>query len=162
MIYKGLCSIKCKYRLSPKGVGNAVEGSSSTGKVLDYSKQFDGELLNFNDGYEIKNVVDEDMILVQYSSDAPNASLKYWTTVDEANNITTIEEYMDKLALSKDWGTRNTVKVARISKGTKVKFAVGTAKEQTMIADPRPGGGKQLLFNEFNTDWITEVRSFGD
>ena len=51
--------------------------------------------------------VDKDLILVQYSSDAPDASLCYWTTVDEANGITTLNDYMDKLALSKDWGNRN-------------------------------------------------------
>ena len=49
------------------------------------------------------------MKLVQYSSDAPDASLCYWATVDEANGITTLNDYMDKLALSKDWGNRNTI-----------------------------------------------------
>ncbi len=81
-------------------------------------------------------------------------------TIDEANGISTVEEYMDKLALSKDWGERNTVKVARIPKGTDVKHAIGTAKEQLNIADPRPGGGVQYLFNEFDENWITEIRSF--
>ena len=33
---------------------------------------------------------------MQYSSDAPDASLCYWTTVDEANRITTLNDYMDK------------------------------------------------------------------
>ena len=96
---------------------------------------------------------------MQYSSDSPNASLCYWTTVDEANGISTLDEYMNKLALSKDWGNRNTVKDARIKAGTEVKYAMGTAKEQLLIADPRPGGGVQLLFNEFDTNWITEVRT---
>lgn len=66
---------------------------------------------------------------------------------------------MDKLALSKDWGDRNTVKVARIKAGTEVTYAIGTAKEQLQISDPRPGGGVQLLFNEFDINWITEIRS---
>ena len=94
------------------------------------------------------------------SSDAPDASLCYWTSPDEANNITTLNEYMNRLALSKNWGNRNTVKVAKISAGTKVKYAVGTAKEQLLIEDPRPGGGVQYLFNQFDTKWIKEVRSF--
>jgi hypothetical protein len=34
----------------------AYQSGSSSGKVWDYSKQFDGELANFNAGYEIKNV----------------------------------------------------------------------------------------------------------
>ena len=69
---------------------------------------------------------------------------------------------MDKVALSKDWGNRNTVKVAGIPAGTEVKYAVGTAREQLFIADHRPGGGVQDLFNQFDTDWITEIRSFSN
>ncbi|OLA47872.1 MAG: hypothetical protein BHW39_02010 [Firmicutes bacterium CAG:552_39_19] len=66
---------------------------------------------------------------MQYSSDAPDASLCYWTTVDEANRITTLNDYMDKLALSKDWGNRNTVKVARIPAGIEVKYALDQVVE---------------------------------
>ena len=138
------------------------DSGRNTATTIDYSNKFDRELANFNDGYEIRTTVDKDLILVQYSSDAPDASLCYWTTVDEANGITTLNDYMDKLALSKDWGNRNTVKVARIPAGTEVKYAVGTAREQLLIADPRPGGGVQYLFNQFDTDWITEIRSFSN
>ena len=148
--------------LNVADVGSAVKSGSKTATTIDYSYKFDRELANFNDGYEIRTTVDKDLILVQYSSDAPDASLCYWTTVDEANGITTLNDYMDKLALSKDWGNRNTVKVARIPAGTEVKYAVGTAREQLLIADPRPGGGVQYLFNQFDTDWITEIRSFSN
>lgn len=89
---------------------------------------------DFNHGVEVRDVVKEDMILVQFSSDAPNASLRYWTTIDEANGISTIEEYMDKMALSKEWGNPNVVKVARVKKGTEVTHAIGTAKAQTKMA----------------------------
>ena len=138
------------------------ESGKSTATTIDYSYKFDRELANFNDGYEIKTTVDKDLILVQYSSDSPDASLCYWTTVEEANGITTLNDYMDKLALSKEWGNRNTVKVARIPAGTEVKYAVGTARAQLLIADPRPGGGVQYLFNQFDTNWITEIRSFSN
>lgn len=114
---------------------------------------------DFNHGVEVRDVVKEDMILVQFSSDAPNASLRYWTTIDEANGISTIEEYMDKMALSKEWGNRNVVKVARVKKETEVTHAIGTAKAQTKISDPRPGNGKQILFSKFDSNWITEVRN---
>ena len=143
-------------------VKKVVESGRKTATIIDYSYKFDRELANFNEGYEIKTTVDKDLILVQYSSDAPDASLCYWTTIDEANEITSLNDYMDKLALSKDWGNRNTVKVARIPAGTKVKYAVGTAREQYLITDPRPGGGIQYLFNQFDTEWITEVRSFSN
>ena len=44
----------------------AYQSGSASGKVWDYSKQFDGELANFNAGYEIKNVIEEDLYLVQF------------------------------------------------------------------------------------------------
>ena len=134
--------------------------SGSESSIMDYSNRFADSLADdFNHGVEVRDVVKEDMILVQFSSDAPNASLRYWTTIDEANGISTIEEYMDKMALSKEWGNRNVVKVARVKKGTEVTHAIGTAKAQTKISDPRPGNGKQILFSKFDSNWITEVRN---
>jgi len=139
-----------------------IKSSGNTATIMDYSYKFDRELANFNDGYEIRTTVDKDLILVQYSCDAPDATLCYWTTVDEANRITTLEDYMNRMALSKNWGNRNTIKVARIPAGTEVKYAVGTAREQLLLADPRPGGGVQYLFNQFDTDWIKEIRGFSN
>ena len=134
--------------------------SGRESSIMDYSNRFADSLAeDFNPGVEVRDVVKEDMILVQFSSDAPNASLRYWTTIDEANGISTIEEYMDKMALSKEWGNRNVVKVARVKKGTEVTHAIGTAKAQTKISDPRPGNGKQILFSKFDSNWITEVRN---
>ena len=54
---------------------------------------------------------------------------------------------------------RDIVKVARVKKGTEVTHAIGTAKAQTKISDPRPGNGKQILFSKFDSNWITEVRN---
>ena len=137
-----------------------VGESGRESSIMDYSNRFADSLAeDFNPGVEVRDVVKEDMILVQFSSDAPNASLRYWTTIDEANGISTIEEYMDKMALSKEWGNRNVVKVARVKKGTEVTHAIGTAKAQTKISDPRPGNGKQILFSKFDSNWITEVRN---
>ena len=141
------------------GGGSSIE-SGRESSIMDYSNRFADSLAeDFNPGVEVRDVVKEDMILVQFSSDAPNASLRYWTTIDEANGISTIEEYMDKMALSKEWGNRNVVKVARVKKGTEVTHAIGTAKAQTKISDPRPGNGKQILFSKFDSNWITEVRN---
>ena len=141
------------------GGGSGIE-SGRESSIMDYSNRFADSLAeDFNHGVEVRDVVKEDMILVQFSSDAPNASLRYWTTIDEANGISTIEEYMDKMALSKEWGNRNVVKVARVKKGTEVTHAIGTAKAQTKISDPRPGNGKQILFSKFDSNWITEVRN---
>ena len=142
-----------------RNAGDLLE-SGRESSIMDYSNRFADSLAeDFNHGVEVRDVVKEDMILVQFSSDAPNASLRYWTTIDEANGISTIEEYMDKMALSKEWGNRNVVKVARVKKGTEVTHAIGTAKAQTKISDPRPGNGKQILFSKFDSNWITEVRN---
>ena len=58
-----------------------------------------------------------------------------------------------------DVEVRDVVKVARVKKKTEVTHAIGTAKAQTKISDPRPGNGKQILFSKFDSNWITEVRN---
>ena len=108
-------------------VGKVVESGSSSGKVWDYSKQFDGELANFNAGYEIKNVIKEDLYLVQFHSNAEvgsGRSLKYWTTFDAANRISTVDDYMNQMALLSNWGARDNVSIAKIPAGTKIKYAI--------------------------------------
>ena len=146
------------------GVGkytNGIERGSSSGKVWDYSKQFEGELANFNAGYEIKNVIEEDLYLVQFHSNAEvgsGRSLKYWTTFDTANGISTVDVYMNQMALLSNWGARDNVSIAKIPVGTKIKYAVGTAKEQVGAIESRPGGGLQILFEKFYDGWVLDTR----
>lgn len=142
-------------------VGKVVESGSSLGKVWDYSKQFDGELANFNAGYEIKNVIKEDLYLVQFHSNAEvgsGRSLKYWTTFDAANRISTVDDYMNQMALLSNWGARDNVSIAKIPAGTKIKYAIGTAKEQVGAIESRPGGGLQILFEKFDDGWVLDTR----
>ena len=141
--------------------GKVVESGSSSGKVWDYSKQFDGELANFNAGYEIKNVIKEDLYLVQFHSNAEvgsGRSLKYWTTFDAANRISTVDDYMNQMALLSNWGARDNVSIAKIPAGTKIKYAIGTAKEQVGAIESRPGGGLQILFEKFDDGWVVDTR----
>ncbi len=141
--------------------GKVVESCSSSGKVWDYSKQFDGELANFNAGYEIKNVIKEDLYLVQFHSNAEvgsGRSLKYWTTFDAANRISTVDDYMNQMALLSNWGARDNVSIAKIPAGTKIKYAIGTAKEQVGAIESRPGGGLQILFEKFDDGWVLDTR----
>lgn len=147
--------VKSQSAVSGKGIEN------NSGKIWNYSKQFEGELANFNVGYKIKDVVDEDLYLVQFHSDAEvgsGRSLKYWTTFDEANGISTIDNYMDKMALMSNWGARDNVSIAKIPAGTKIKYAIGTAKEQVGAIESRPGGGLQILFEQFDDSWVIETR----
>ena len=142
-------------------VGKVVESGSSSGKVWDYSKQFDGELANFNAGYEIKNVIKEDLYLVQFHSNAEvgsGRSLKYWTTFDAANRISTVDDYMNQMALLSNWGARDNVSIAKIPAGTKIKYAIGTAKEQVGAIESRPGGGLKILFEKFDDGWVLDTR----
>ena len=142
-------------------VGKVVESGSSSGKVWDYSKQFDGELANFNAGYEIKNVIKEDLYLVQFHSNAEvgsGRSLKYWTTFDAANRISTVDDYMNQMALLSNWGARDNVSIAKIPAGKKFKYAIGTAKEQVGAIESRPGGGLQILFEKFDDGWVLDTR----
>ncbi|MDE7434357.1 MAG: hypothetical protein K2N01_00855 [Lachnospiraceae bacterium] len=91
------------------------------------------------------------MYLVQFHSDAEvgnGRSLKYWTTFDEANEISTIEDYMDRMALMSNWGARDNVLIAKIPAGTKIKYAIGTAKEQVGAIELRPGGGLQMHYSQ--------------
>ena len=141
--------------------GKVVESGGSSGKVWDYSKQFDGELANFNAGYEIKNVIKEDLYLVQFHSNAEvgsGRSLKYWTTFDAANRISTVDDYMNQMALLSNWGARDNVSIAKIPAGTKIKYAIGTAKEQVGAIESRPGGGLQILFEKFDDGWVLDTR----
>ena len=141
--------------------GKVVESGSSSGKVWDYSKQFDGELANFNAGYEIKNVIKEDLYLVQFHSNAEvgsGRSLKYWTTFDAANRISTVDDYMNQMALLSNWGARDNVSIAKIPAGTKIKYAIGTAKEQVGAIESRSGGGLQILFEKFDDGWVLDTR----
>ena len=139
----------------------SYEGGRTSGKVWDYSKQFDSELANFNAGYKIKNVIDKDLYIVQFHSNAEvgnGRSLKYWTTFDEANGISTVDDYMNQMALLSNWGARDNVSIAKISAGTKIKYAIGTAREQVGAIESRPGGGLQILFEQFDDGWVLETR----
>ncbi len=82
----------------------------------------------------------------------------YLVTFDETNGICTIDDYMDKMALMSNWEARDNDSIARIPAGTKIKFAIGTAKEQVGAIESRPGGGLQILFEQFDDSWVIETR----
>lgn len=101
------------------------------------------------------------MYLVQFHSNAEvgsGRSLKYWTTFDEANGISTVDDYMNRMALLSNWGARDNISIAKIPAGTKIKYAIGTAKEQVGAIESRPGGGLQILFEQFDDGWILDTR----
>lgn len=102
------------------------------------------------------------MYLVQFHSNAEvgsGRSLKYWTTFDEANGISTVDDYMNKMALLSNWGARDHVSIAKIPEGTEIKYAIGTAKEQVSSIESRLGGGLQILFEKFDDGWLLDTRA---
>lgn len=48
--------------------------------------------------------------------------------------------------------------IAKIPAGTKIKYAIGTAKEQVGAIESRPGGGLQILFEKFDDGWVLDTR----
>lgn len=103
-------------------------------------------------------MIDDDLYLVQYHGG--EGSLKYWTTTGQANSFSTVDEVMEGLALLPEWGDRSMVSVAKIPAGTEVKYAFGTAIEQTsrITGQTVSGNGLQYLFEEFDPSWVLETR----
>ncbi len=57
-----------------------------------------------------------------------------------------------------DWEARDNVSIAKIPAGTKIKYAIGTAKEQVGAIESRHGGGLQMLFEKFDDSWVLDTR----
>ena len=74
------------------------------------------------------------------------------------NRISTVDEYMNKMALLSTWGARNNVSIAKVPKGTNVRHAIGFASEKTNGIEQRVGRGKQLLFEKFNDKWVIDTK----
>jgi len=142
-----------------------INGASRAGRI-DYSKEFSRDIArNFKPGYRIfEGRTAKDIVLVQFHPDkviGAGRSLKYWTSVDEANAFTSTDDIMHKLAILPEWGERGAVSVARIPKGTEVSYCVGIAqlKKSPLTSEVFRGGGKQYLFKDFDPSWIVERRT---
>jgi hypothetical protein len=140
------------------------------GRVLyGDSPRFPGELKNFKPGFEIRSgVLEEDLYLVQLHADVPlhdGRSAKYWTTADQANALTSLDDFEEYLALNPDWneytGPRVQISVARIPKGEQITFAIGSASSQpsNQLGRELKGGAIQLLFADFDPSWIRSTRT---
>jgi hypothetical protein len=104
--------------------------------------------------------LDDELVLVQYYEEGGSGTMKWWTSTDEANALTTDAEVMDRLALIPDWGPRDAVRVARIPEGTDVTFLHGRAGPQASreLGVTVPGGGEQFRFLDFDEGWIVASR----
>ena len=87
----------------------------------------------------------------QKKSNGPGSDSK---SGSESSIMDYSNRFADSLADDFNHGVevRDVVKVARVKKGTEVTHAIGTAKAQTKISDPRPGNGKQILFSKLDSN----------
>lgn len=140
-------------------VTSSIQESKNT--RVDYSKTFDKEVAeNFKEGYKIfSGPLKEDLFLVQFHGDTKARSLKYWTSLDQANKMSTMDDVVNQLALLPEWGNRNTVTIAKVSKGTTVNYCVGEAKDKTSkFGKIYKGDGDQYLFRDFDKSWVLKTR----
>lgn len=134
----------------------AVTAVSDTASRLDYSRGFDTDLENFAPGTASVHTgpLDGDLTLVQYYDGGGGGSYKWWTSTHDANDMPTVPDVMNQLALEPKWGERNAVAVARVPEGTDVTIIHGEAAPQ----ETTPGGAIQYRFKDFDERWIVKKR----
>jgi hypothetical protein len=145
-------------------IKNADEAVPKASKVFDYSVDFENDLVKFLPNAKLKNgVLDDDLFLVSYHVDKPvgqGRSVKWWTTFEQGNKMSTIEDIHQSLALLPEWGSREAVSVAKIPQGTKIESYQGFAEKQfDPFGNEYKGGGEQFRFKFFDEAWIIDTRS---
>ncbi|MEZ4873003.1 MAG: pre-toxin TG domain-containing protein [Bdellovibrionales bacterium] len=134
---------------------------SDGGLRINYSSHIEREVRNFEPGYRrIQGAIDEDLILVKFHDSENMGTMKYWTTLEQSNSISTIDDLHEQLALARVWGARDVVSVAKIPKGTEVSAIKGMARPQTddILGRDLSGQGVQYLFENFSVNWLWSSR----
>lgn len=142
---------------------DAAQAAILNANRLDYSKNFEDDLVNFNGGYtKFKGKLEKDLILIQYHDAdreiGKDRTLKWWTSAAQGNAMNTVRNIQGSLGLP--WGKRNAVSVARIPAGTEIEYVHGTASSQDSenFLTYYKGGGEQFRFKDFDPAWVTETR----
>lgn len=126
---------------------------------LDFSKGYQESKESFlKPPKEFNAILSRDLVLVRFSNQA-NGRLNWFSPIQEANRLATMDEVLNYFALLSKWGERNWVTVARIPKGEQVKFLYGRAKVQQDLAkvEVRQGGGVQYRFYDFDPNWVSQT-----
>ncbi len=108
--------------------------------------------------------LDDELVLVQYFDQAGGGSGKWWTSLEEANHMSTVDDVHQRLALLPEWGQRNAVRVVRIPPGEDVAFLYGRARPQVGTTGPATGrwfagGAEQFRLLEFDEAWVVASRA---
>ena len=141
---------------------------------FDYSDRMAREVPNFADPKPVPHTGtkpnDELLVNLGDSSRAVGSerSLGWWMPLDEARTRTSVEEFRNAYALPEQWReggsfqAKDEVLIARIPAGTETTRLDGIAAPQRTVPDPRPGGGRQIFFREFDAGWIEARMSTED
>ncbi|MBW3650399.1 MAG: hypothetical protein KY458_07520 [Actinobacteria bacterium] len=132
------------------GADDAAGAAGATRRV-DYGADFVEDISKFEPGSASfpAGPLDDELVLVQYFDEAGDGSGKWWTSLDEANRMSTTDDVHQRLALLPEWGSENAVRVLRIPPGEDVAFLYGRARPQVGTTGPArgqwfAGGGEQF------------------
>jgi RHS repeat-associated protein len=151
--------LESKNEIGSVVVSNTVKSPS----VIDYSRGFERDLSNFKSGHELlEGPLNRDLTLVSYHADVPlgdGRSAKWWTSTDQANKMSTIDDVHQGLALPYEWGVRDTVSMIKIPKGTDITAYKGQASPQLdKTGELFQGDATQYRFEEFDPNWIIDSK----
>lgn len=68
------------------------------------------------------------------------------------------KSFYNKMSNQKNQRNERNFSRMRIPAGTKIEYAIGTAKEQAGATESSPGGGRQILFEQFDDAWVLDTR----
>lgn len=102
------------------------------------------------------------LCLVRYfpRSRVADPGATWWTTCEENRTLRTVAQVRQRLALPREWGTRDARVIANIPAGETIVYLRGRASRQCEPsgAPCYAGGGEQLLFREadFDRSWVED------
>ncbi len=168
-----------KYRVVPQETRDFYSGALSVGsgvltktafrllkappRRITYKKGYWESRSCFLQPKEFKGILKKDLVLVRFhgkpSIHRPD-SLQWFTSTYQANQLCTLEQIFEKLALLSKWGERSHVTVARIPAGEKVRFMYGRSARQLCeeTLESVEGKGLQYRFYDFNPSWVVETK----
>ncbi len=161
------------------GAGNAARAADDVSDLqklgkLDYSERFPNEARNFAEPVPkpitSTSTTDQFLINIGDSSRAvgDGRHVGWWLEIEDARKFESVEQVRDELALPEHWyeggpyQAKDEIIIARIPAGEETTRLEGFAKAQLDPPDPRPGGGPQIFFKEFDAGWIEARISMDD
>jgi len=133
---------------------------------LDYSERFLGEARNFAEPFPkpVTSASPEDRWILNVGDSSravgDGRHIGWWVDLEDARKFESVEQLRDELALPERWTpdgpfqVKDEALIARVPAGQETTRLEGFAAPQPKAPDPRPGGGPQIFFKEFDAHWI--------